>query len=403
MHAETASVGARPGRRWAGGWVRSPAWDGFWILNTLWIAPIVWWAVRTDPDPGDSPLHTFYLLLTICFWVGHRFSSAYLAYFTSAYRPLLKTQRARFVWVPVGLAVAVFGFLLPPDDALPWPRGMRFMYLVILDYGLITYHFAAQHFGFLSLYRVRAGRPRSPGARRLDRAYALIVGGLMVVVAELIAGTIFYQEFWLDPVFDPEWLLRVQGIVQVGGIAFIVLATGWMLYREVASGSPSLPRTLYVIGMAGMVTAAFYVNPFVFVVLWATQHWIAAMGLATVVASADRKAQASGWYGGWQRISRRPWLLALLLITVSVVLLPVMEVEALGEGEASFSAALVPDIAEALMTSTWVPALIALGMFTAFLHYTLDRAVFRLSDPEVRGAAKGLFEPRGRSADARIR
>ena len=90
-----------PGKRATatqGGWIRSPAWDGFWILNTLWIAPLVIWGLLADPDPFDSPVHTIYLILTLCFWVGHRFSSAYLAYFTSAYRPLLRSQRLRFVW-----------------------------------------------------------------------------------------------------------------------------------------------------------------------------------------------------------------------------------------------------------------------------------------------------------------
>jgi hypothetical protein len=36
--------------------------------------------------------------------------------------------------------------------------------------------------------------------------------------------------------------------------------------------------------------------------------------------------------------------------------------------------------------------LIALGFVTAFLHYALDRAVFRLSDEEVRHAAKNLLD-----------
>ena len=37
-------------------------------------------------------------------------------------------------------------------------------------------------------------------------------------------------------------------------------------------------------------------------------------------------------------------------------------------------------------------SLIALGFVTAFLHYALDRAVFRLSDKEVRRAAHNLLE-----------
>ena len=48
-------------------------------------------------------------------------------------------------------------------------------------------------------------------------------------------------------------------------------------------------------------------------------------------------------------------------------------------------------VADWLANSPWVPALVAVGFVTAFLHYTLDRAVFRLSDTEVRKAASGLF------------
>ena len=48
--------------------------------------------------------------------------------------------------------------------------------------------------------------------------------------------------------------------------------------------------------------------------------------------------------------------------------------------------------ATALRTSAWVPALVALGLATAFLHYWLDRAVYRFSDPRVRQAARGLLE-----------
>ena len=54
----------------------------------------------------------------------------------------------------------------------------------------------------------------------------------------------------------------------------------------------------------------------------------------------------------------------------------------------------MPGIAEALSNTTWVPALIALGFTTAFLHYALDRAVFRLSDPAVRNAARGIMNRR---------
>ncbi len=371
-------------------WVRSPAWDGFWILNTLWLAPIVWWTTRGANDPHETDLYWVYLVLTLFFWIGHRVSSTYLAYCTSAYRPLLTSQRTRFVWVPLAIVVFTFGVLLPSNDAVPWTRAQRIMALVILDYGLVTYHFASQHFGFLSLYRLRAGRPRSKSTRRWDRAYALVVGGVMVFVAELISGQIFFKEVWIDPIFDPEWLQAHHGQLQWSGTALVAIATAGMLLRE----RVSWPRALYLLCMAALVVAAFFVHPFLFIALWTAQHWMAAMGLATLVARGDRPQTATHnlWYRGWSTVSRRPWTLALLLGVVSAVLLPVMEVEAMGEGEPGFADEIVPAFAEALSNSTWVPALIALGFVTAFLHYALDRAVFRLSDKEVRGAAHNLLD-----------
>ena len=53
--------------------------------------------------------------------------------------------------------------------------------------------------------------------------------------------------------------------------------------------------------------------------------------------------------------------------------------------------------AAALRESAWVPALVALGFATGFTHYLLDRGVYRLSDPQVRAAARGLLTPRRRS------
>ena len=132
--------------------------------------------------------------------MGHRLGSTYLAYFTTAYRPLLRSQRTRFVLVPIGIALICFAIFLPPDDAMPVTRAQRVLYLAILDYLFVTWHFASQHYGILSLYRVRAGQERSAGARRLDRAFALSVGGVLILGAEVLAGKVAFQPTWLDPV-----------------------------------------------------------------------------------------------------------------------------------------------------------------------------------------------------------
>jgi hypothetical protein len=51
------------------------------------------------------------------------------------------------------------------------------------------------------------------------------------------------------------------------------------------------------------------------------------------------------------------------------------------------------DAARWLRSSPFVPALLALGFASGFIHYLLDRANFRFS-PDVRQAARGLLQSR---------
>ena len=75
---------------------------------------------------------------------------------------------------------------------------------------------------------------------------------------------------------------------------------------------------------------------------------------------------------------------------LSLVLLPVFEVEANRETGTYYGDRIFGALATQLRTSTWLPVLLALGFATGFIHYLLDRSVYRLSDPQVRAAASGL-------------
>src|SRR5262249_60980387 len=119
-------------------------------------------------NPESSPLDLLYFGLTALFWIGHRLSSTYLAYCTEAYRPLLRQQPIRFIALPLLITATCFALFLPADSALPWTREERLIGLAIIDYAWVTYHFAAQHFGALSLYRLRAARASSIPTTRLD-------------------------------------------------------------------------------------------------------------------------------------------------------------------------------------------------------------------------------------------
>src|SRR6476620_8377303 len=171
-------------------WIRGPLWYAFWMQNALWLAPIVLWLAHGYADPESSPLDVLYFSLTALFCIGHRLCSTWLAYCTEAYRPRLRTQPVRFVALPVLITLACFAIFLPGDADLPWTRAERLVGLAIVDYGWVTWHFAAQHFGALSLYRSRAGRSACLQTRRLDRTFALLIGGLLVLVADLLAGAV---------------------------------------------------------------------------------------------------------------------------------------------------------------------------------------------------------------------
>jgi hypothetical protein len=93
-------------------------------------------------------------------------------------------------------------------------------------------------------------------------------------------------------------------------------------------------------------------------------------------------------------LNTRPWAILLLLTVLSVILLPVFEVEGNRLDEATYYGdRIFGAFALGLRNSTWIPALLALGFATGFIHYLLDRCIFRFSNPQVRSAARGLLAP----------
>jgi hypothetical protein len=382
-------------------WVRGPVWDGFWMLNALWLAPIVLWLASGYDEPESSPLDLLYFGLTALFWLGHRFCSTWLAYCTEAYRPLLRIQPIRFVVLPVLITIACFAFFLPPDLALPWTRAERLVALAIVDYAWVTWHFASQHFGALSLYRSRAGRAACVQTRRFDRFFALVVGGALVLIADFLAGAIAYQDEWTDYWFFPTWMVSAQDSVRLGATLVLVIVTIAVLFAELRTARWSWPRVLYIIGIAVMVGIALRPRSlFLFVVVWTSQHWILATGLASQTPRGESAPRRGFIRGALHGLNIRPWAVVLFLAVVSFLLLPLFEVEANRQDGTYYGDRIFGALATALRTSSWAPILVALGFATGFIHYLLDRSVYRMSDPQVRAAARGLLEQRNKTSSA---
>jgi hypothetical protein len=374
-------------------WVRGPVWDGVWMLNALWLVPVVLWLAHGYSDPESSPLDIFYLGLTALFWIGHRLCSTWLAYCTEAYRPLLRDEPVRFVVLPLLVTAACFAVFLPADAAFPWTREERVVGMAILDYALVTYHFAAQHFGALSLYRTRAERAGCAHTRRFDRIFALGVGGALVFLADILAGSVAYQNLWIDRWLIPAWLASKQGGIREAAMLVLLVATALMLVVEARARRRSMPRVLYILGLAAMVAIALRPrSPFPYLVIWTSQHWILATGLASQTPSGA-PAPASGTIRRvFHALNARPWAILFVIVVSSVLLLPLFEVEANREGGTYYGDRIFGAVASGLRTSSWVPALVAVGFATGFVHYLLDRSVYRMSDPRIRAAACGLLD-----------
>jgi hypothetical protein len=384
---------AQPIRRGSSAWVRGPAWDLLWMLNAVWLVPLALWLTVGYSDPESSPLNLLYFGLTALFWIGHRLCSLWLAYCTEAYRPLIRTEPVRFVLFPLLVTVACFAIFLPADTAFPWTREQRIVGMAILDYACVTYHFAAQHFGALCLYRVRAKRAACTYTRRLDRIFSLAVGGGLVLISDILAGAVAYQDRWIDRWRIPIWLVSNQGAIREGAIMLLLFATVVMLVSEVGAGRRSLPRVLYILGLSAMVAVALQPRSlFLFLVIWTAQHWILAVGLASQTPVGEPLPESSGVRRALHAVNARPWAILLVLLMSSVLLLPFFEVEANWQSGTYYGDRIFGAVAAGLRTSSWVPALVAIGFATGFVHYLLDRSVYRMSDPRVRSAACGLLD-----------
>lgn len=378
-----------------GAWVRTPAWDLFWLHSPLWMLPLVVVLRIGWPSAETSPISTLYLVLAGLFWIGHRFSSTWMAWMSEPYRPLLTSQRHRFLTVPAVVILATVLAILDPFAVLPGTALSRAIVIGGVDYLLVTWHFSAQHFGLLSLYRVRSGRTADGTTRTLDRAFAIGVGGGLIILAELLQGATGIPVGWQEALHLTAPLREHADALTLVGQGLAVVLTIALLVRERRQG-PWGPRALYIVGMGGMVLAAFAWDPYIFFVFWTAQHWLAAMGLASqVVASSALPPPDARWHRLMHRINRSEvrWVLCIALL--SLLTMPLYEVESSGgPDDRPGLDALGHNAATWLTSDTVLPWLLALGFATAFLHYLLDRAVWRLSDPEVRRAASGLMRPR---------
>ena len=165
-------------KRTSGRWLESAWWDGVFLMNALWLAPLLalaWMAGR-----ADAACAAFLKLGAVLLWGGHLLSPVVAAWRSPRLRASMREDPGRWIYRP--LAVLAAGVAL---GLLGLTRsGATGAYTLLLVVFVVwnTWHFAGQHFGVLSIYRRIVGA-HDDGARRADRAYTVLCTCVLLPVA----------------------------------------------------------------------------------------------------------------------------------------------------------------------------------------------------------------------------
>ncbi len=143
-----------------------------------------------------------------------------------------------------------------------------------------------------------------------------------------------------------------------------------------------------------MVTSAFQLHPVEFLMLWTLQHWITALGLSAQMRGNDIKNIMSSKNRLYKKspISGYQNQLIVLfpLCIISIILTPFFEIEAVSSG-ARYSELIFPSLIYWLENFSLLIFLLGVSLSSGFVHYFLDRAVYRFSDTDTRISAKNLL------------
>ncbi|MBS0203704.1 MAG: hypothetical protein JSS49_12435 [Planctomycetes bacterium] len=360
-------------------WLRSPVWDGFWILSGLWLlVPVLLSPVITEADQWVLVAAVYVL------WLPHRFATAFNAYCLPAYQNLIHAQWTRFFAVPASIFTVTFLFLFLPEMLLPLPLVTRVQVLATIFFIYNSYHFGVQHFGVLSIYRIRAAQAQDQRAKAMERGYCLIVGGLLVCVAQILAGAEIVRDSLLYQTVPLERLHSAMTMATWMAAPVIVLLTLGLLLTESRNPHRSPPKMLYIVSVGVQGVLAYSLPPPTFLMLWGVQHWLVSVALTAVISGNDhpQEISASAWYRFWGLFYGRFWTTVLVLFLTTIVLVPLFELSLHTERPHS---GLLQQIATILAQHPLLArTLLWLNFATVYLHFVMDRAVFRFSHPDVR-------------------
>ena len=375
-------------------WLRSAVWDGFWMLSGIWLlAPL--WMFSSTP----SALKSLLIVATLILWLSHRFATTYNAFCTPAYRHLLREQRIRFLVWPLMITLATFGFVFAPSWLIRLDSWGKVQVLGTIFFLYNSYHFGIQHYGVLSIYRIRAGQGHAGWLKRYERFFAIAVGTVLVAIAQICHGAEVVRDSIVYNVVPRESFMAAFGVLRVVAPVVVLALAGVFYVGECRSKPASFPKVLYIAGLTLQGVLAYFLDPISFLILWGVQHWLVSVALGARMAQNDASEVPadSRWYRFWSRFNKGFWPTVFVLCLASIILTPFFQFavhpEKLTENAKCFSF-LSPVLANTVLANVFI----ALNFVSVYIHFVMDRAIFRFSDPAVRKISVPLLFQRGLAA-----
>lgn len=368
-------------------WLHSPGWDSFWLLSGLWLVAIVLTARVVGLAPDVPSLLLLYAPLLL--WGGHIVSPMLTAWSNAGFRALMWSEPNRFIVAPVALmgtsiALGIIGSreLAAMPAALSGvvkPRLLLFLTFAAWN----TWHFAAQHFGVLSIYRRQAGLSNLR-ERQADRVFTIAVGCILLPLAWYAQG--------LSELLGPllEWV-AIPGSDRSLGLltaTTAVLLTGAYIARELRRDAHSIPRALYIASIGIQPPAAILVGGLYHFAAFTVCHWLIAIALSARIMSnrlADPRPRSP-----LARVVSSHAAQATGLVVVSILLYFVLRRPSLFD---PFQGAVHFGYSHE-ETTLLVGALSGAFFGITFMHFLYDRYVYNFGRPEVRTSiGTYLFSP----------
>jgi hypothetical protein len=373
-------------------WIRSPAWDGIFVLSGLPIGAALlyltgpWYDWPNPYHYGHSQVLLSVFFLAVFLELGHSFSPIVLAWSHAGFRRMMLERKAKFILFPAAAFCACAAVGVATGLGLTSYQHLRGRMFVITNltnpfpilvwFYMIwnAYHFGMQNFGVLSIYRNKReqqdvsdnssllppGQPR--GQRRIDKSFCLALTGAAMAAAFPVS---FVHAPWARDFC----------------VTLSIIATSGMLARELWIGN-GLPRLFFILA-DGLGLALMWWQPMIGMAVYSINHWLAAIGLASHAAPVR----------GWLFVSGM-----LVLGTVGLLFLtptPMGTFLSVGSG-----LQWLHPISEA---GTWIvaPMLVCARLGNGIVHFLYDGWCYKFSDPRVRATiGRALFEPPWRTTAA---